>query len=236
MKTVAQVMSTLKKKGSEQTRKIYTRHGAPEDMFGCKVADMKVIAKQIKGNQDLALQLFETGNVDAMYLAGMVADGAKMNKTQLNRWAKATPWYFVSEYAVPGVVCESPHAHSLALKWIKAKKESVAACGWSTYAGILATRPDEDLDIHEIKSLLKQIEKEIDDQPGRVRYTMNGFVISAGTYVKELGKEAKATAKKIGKVEVDMGETSCKVPLATDYIAKVEKMKKVGKKRKTIKC
>ena len=65
---------------------------------------------------------------------------------------------------------------------------------------------------------------------------MNGFVISVGTYVKPLLKDAKATAKKIGKVEVDMGDTSCKVPLATDYIAKVEKAKKTGKKRKTVKC
>ena len=65
---------------------------------------------------------------------------------------------------------------------------------------------------------------------------MNGFVIAVGTYVKPLLKQAKATAKKIGKVDVQMGETSCKVPLATEYIAKVEKMGRVGKKRKTMKC
>lgn len=236
MNTVNQVMTALKKKGSAQTRKIYAKHGAPEDMFGCKVADMKVIAKQIKGNQELALELFETGNVDAMYLAGMVADGSQMNKTLLNKWAKASDWYFVSEYAVPGVVCESPHARDLALKWIKAKKGCVAACGWATYSGVIATRDDDELDLKEIKSLLKQVEKEIDGKVGRVKYTMNGFVISVGTYVKPLLKDAKATAKKIGKVEVDMGETSCKVPLATDYITKVEKAKKTGKKRKTVKC
>ena len=47
---------------------------------------------------------------------------------------------------------------------------------------------------------------------------------------------AQTTAKKIGKVEVDMVSTSCKVPLATEYIAKIETAKRVGKKRKTIKC
>ncbi len=59
---------------------------------------------------------------------------------------------------------------------------------------------------------------------------MNGFVISVGGYVKPLLKEAKAAAQEIGKVEVDMGETECKVPLATEYIAKMEKAGRIGKK------
>ena len=84
METVEEVMTALEKKGSEQTRKTFARHGAPEAMFGVKVADMKTIAKKIKGNQELALGLYETGNSDAMYLAGMVADGSQMTKKQLD--------------------------------------------------------------------------------------------------------------------------------------------------------
>jgi hypothetical protein len=72
--------------------------------------------------------------------------------------------------------------------------------------------------------------------PNRVRYQMNNFVISVGCYVQALLAEAKAAAKKIGPVEVDMGDTACKTPLATDYIAKVESMGRLGRKRKTLKC
>jgi len=63
---------------------------------------------------------------------------------------------------------------------------------------------------------------------------MNGFVISVGTYVKPLLAEAKAVAGRLGKVEADMGDTACKIPLATEYIAKVETAGKVGQKRKTL--
>ena len=80
MDTVEQVMTELKKKGSEQTRKTYRLHGAPEDMFGVKIGDLKVIAKKIKGQQTLACELYDTGNIDAMYLAGIVADGSQMTK------------------------------------------------------------------------------------------------------------------------------------------------------------
>jgi hypothetical protein len=159
-----------------------------------------------------------------------------MTKTQLNAWANQSTWYMISEYTVPGVATESKHARELALKWIKSKKENVASAGWCTYAGILATRPDEELDLAEIKGLLHHVADNIHKAPNRVRYTMNGFVIAVGGYVKRLLTEAKATAKKIGVVEVNMGPTACKVPFAPDYIAKMESADRIGKKRKTMKC
>ena len=236
MATVNSILSALKAKGSAQTRKIYARHGAPDDMFGVKVGDLKVIAKQIRGEQQLACELYETGNSDAMYLAGIVADGSQMTKKQLDSWARNATWYMLSEYTVPGVAAESAHARDLALKWIKAKKPSVAASGWSTYAAYVGVAPDDALDLDEIQDLLDKVVAEIETAANRVRYTMNGFVISVGAYVKPLLKSAKAAAKSIGTVSVDMGETECKVPLATEAIAKIEKMGRVGKKRKTAKC
>lgn len=236
MTSVTQIIAQLKQQGTAQTRKTYARHGAPDDMFGVKVGDLKVIAKKIKGNQTLACELYETGNSDAMYLAGMVADGSQMSKKQLDTWARTATWCMLAEYTVPGVATESPYARELALKWIKSKNASVASTGWCTYAGLVATSPDDALDLTEIKGLLDQVVKQIDKAPDRIRYTMNGFVISVGCYVQPLLRQAKAAAKKLGVVAVDMGETACKVPLATAYIEKVEAMGRIGKKRKTMKC
>ncbi len=236
MNTVKQVLTELKKKGSEQTRKTFERHGAPDNMFGVKVADLQVIAKKIKGNQDLALELFETGNADAQYLAGIVADGSQFTKKQLDSWAKNASWHMIGEYPVAWIASESPHARDMAMKWIKAKKSSIASAGWCTYSGIVAINADDDLDQKEIKALLKQVETGLAKADNRVRYTMNGFVIAVGSYVPSLTKQAKATAKKLGKVEVDMNGTACKVPDAVTYIEKVEKAGRLGKKRKTIKC
>jgi 3-methyladenine DNA glycosylase AlkD len=236
MNTVDQVLKELKSRGDEQTRKTFARHGAPKDSYGVKISELKIIAKKIKGNQQLACDLYDSGNSDAMYLAGLVADGSQMSKKQLESWAEKAAWHTQSHFTVPWVAAESPFARELALKWIKSKKESIASTGWCTYTGILATKPDEELDLAEIDQLLTQIEKNIHSAPNYVRYVMNGFVIAVGTYVKPLLKRAKAVAKAIGAVEVDMGDTACKVPLATEYIAKVEDAGKVGKKRKTNKC
>ncbi len=237
MKTIKQVMAALEKAGNPLRIQTYTNHGAPKgQMFGVSVADMKVIAKQIKGQQELAYELFETGNGDAQYLAGMVANGSPMTKRLLDQWARKAVWQMVSEYTVPWVVTESDHASSLALKWMTAKKESVATSGWNSYSGHVTVTPDEELDLDEVENLLEEVEGGIDSAMNRVKYTMNGFVIAVGTYVKPLSKRAKAMARKLGKVDVQMGGTSCKVPLALEAITKAEKAGRAGKKRKTIKC
>jgi 3-methyladenine DNA glycosylase AlkD len=238
MPTAASIMSELKKKGKESTRKIYARHGmATDNMFGVSVADLKVIAKTIKAQQALACELYATGNLDAMYLAGMVADGSKMSAKELNAWAEgAANLQMIAEYTVPWVTVENPQGRELALQWMKSKKERVACSGWCAYSGLVATMPDEALDLSEIKNLLGEVVKGIKGAHNRVRYTMNGFVIAVGTYVKPLLKEAKAAARQIGEVSVDVGETACNVPLATAYIEKVEAAGRAGKKRKTIRC
>ncbi len=238
MATVASIMAELKKKGTAQTRKIYARHGmATDNMFGVSVADLKLIARKIKGQQALAMELYATGNVDAMYLAGMIADGGLMTKAELNAWAEgAANLQMIAEYTVPWVTVDNPHARELALQWMKSKKERVATSGWCAYSGLVATQADEALDLAEIEDLLNIVVREINSAQNRVRHTMNGFVIAVGSYVKPLLKQAKAAARQIGAVSVNMGETACKVPLATAYIEKIEAAGRVGQKRKTIRC
>jgi 3-methyladenine DNA glycosylase AlkD len=231
-------MADLKKKGTEKGRNMYARHGMPaEQVFGVSIADLKGIAKGIAGEQALACDLYETGMMDAMYLAGLVADGSQMTKTQLDKWATgASNLQMISEYTVPWVAVENPNGRDMALKWIKAKEERVAASGWCTYSGILATTEDADLDLKEIEDLLNKVVKEIGGAPNRVRHAMNNFVIAVGVSVKPLSKKAMDAAQAIGAVSVNMGGTACKVPLATAEIKKAEAAGKVGKKRKTIRC
>lgn len=238
MPTAASVMAGLKKKGSEKMRKMYARHGmATERVFGVSVADLKIIAKTIKGQQALACELYETGNLDAMYLAGMVADGSQMSSKQLNGWAEgAANLQMISEYTVAWVAVENPDARELAIRWIKSKKERMACSGWCTYAGLVAIKPDGELDVAEIEGLLGTIAKEIKGAQNRVRYTMNNFVIAVGTYVKPLLKQAKACARQIGAVSVDLGDTACEIRPAAAHIEKMEASGRVGKKRKTIRC
>ncbi|HLU22463.1 MAG TPA: DNA alkylation repair protein [Bacillaceae bacterium] len=234
--TYEEIMIKLEELGSEQTKKIYQNHGVKEPYFGVKIGDLKKLVKYVKKDHDLALKLFESGNHDAMYLAGLSVNPKLMTKETLQNWAQQAYWYMVAEYTVAQVTAESDFALELAREWMESEEEMIAVSGWSTYANYLSITPDENLDVEEIRSLLNQVRNTIHEERNRVRYVMNSFVLAVGTYVEELNEEAKQVAESIGKVHVDVGNTACKVPLAIDYIKKVEAKNRVGMKRKTCIC
>lgn len=234
--TYEEIMQKLEELGSEQTKKVYLNHGVKEPFFGVKIGDLKKLVKFVKKDHDLALRLYNSGNHDAMYLAGLSVNPKMISKETLQDWAKKAYWYMPAEYTVAQVAAESNYALELAREWMKSEEEMVAVCGWSTYSNYVSITPDQELDIAEIRELLNQVKNTIHEERNRVRYVMNGFVISVGSYVPELTEEAKQVAEYIGKVHVDVGNTACKVPVAVGYIEKIESKNRVGMKRKTCIC
>lgn len=231
-----ELMQALASMSSEQTKSTYIRHGAKEPIFGVKIGDMKKLVKHVKKDQALALQLYESGNYDAMYLAGLSINPKMITKEQLQHWVERANWHAPAEYTVARVAAESPYAHDLAVEWIESPEELVAVCGWSTYANYVSIASDETLDIEEIRGYLAIVKDTIHGERNWVRYVMNTFVISVGAYVEALTEDARAVAEMIGKVHVDVGNTACKVPIATNYINKIEEMGRIGSKKKTCIC
>src|SRR3954469_22275341 len=104
--TVQTIMAELKAKGNEGVKKILLKHGIKEPFFGVKVSDLKSIQKKIKKDYQLAKDLYATGNADAMYLAGLIADDEKMTKKDLQTWVKQAVSGNICEYTVPWVTAE----------------------------------------------------------------------------------------------------------------------------------
>src|SRR5215212_6646568 len=107
--TAKDIVAELKKYASAQTKKTWMTHGAKEPCLGVKVEDMKKIQKRVKMDYQLALDLYDTGIADAMYLAGLIADDAKMTKKDLQKWIESANGEWVSEFMVPWVASGSPH-------------------------------------------------------------------------------------------------------------------------------
>jgi 3-methyladenine DNA glycosylase AlkD len=234
--TARAILAKLKPLGSEGYRRVLAKHGVKEPVYGVKIEELKKIKRSVKTDHRLAMELFETGVYDGMYLAGLIADDAKMTPADFRLWlarANSAPLF---SFTIPWVAAGSPHGRALALEWIESGTEDVAVAGWSTLGGLVSVADDAALDLAELKSLLTRVATTIHDQPNGVRYAMNGFVIAVGSYLKPLTPAALAAAKQMGAVSVDMGDTSCKVPGASQYIEKVKQRGSIGKKRKTVKC
>lgn len=234
--TVSTIMAELKAKGNEGIKKILLNHGVKEPFFGVKVEDLKLIQKKVKKEYQLAKDLYATGNADAMYLAGLIADEQKMTKADLTTWVKQAVSNNISEYTVPWIAAESNFGFELAMEWIDAKEEHIAAAGWATLASLVTITPDSELNLDAYKKLLARVEKNIQKANNRVRSKMNTFLMAVGCHVIALSNDAVTSATKIGQLQINVDGTACKVPYAVDYINKAKAKGTIGKKKKMARC
>jgi len=215
--TLAETMKALEKAGSAQTRKTYARHGAPEPMFGVSYAALKALVKKIKVDHELALGLWKSGNFDARNLALKIADPARMSAKELERWVSECGGPFLGRY-VAMLAAEGPHAPALAKAWLKSKNYAQRAAAWAL-VGHLAWRDAATSDAWLLERL-GEIEKKIHAADNAEREAMNQALITIGCRSAALKKAALASAKRIGTVDVDHGDTACKTP---DAAAAIEK-------------
>jgi 3-methyladenine DNA glycosylase AlkD len=235
--TAKEILAELKAMGSANYKRLlFDNYGVKEPCYGVKIGDMKKIQKRIKKDYQLALDLYDTGNYDAMYLAGLIADDERMTKADLRRWVGKSNAGALCGATVPWVAAGSSHGRELALEWIESEKNHVAAAGWLTLSGLVAIKDDTQLDLAELKQLLLRVQKTIHKAPDTVRFAMNAFVIAVGSYVKSMTDLAIQIGQSIGKVTADLGNNDCQIPFAPEYILKVKKRGTIGKKRKTVKC
>ncbi|HEX5616557.1 MAG TPA: DNA alkylation repair protein [Acidimicrobiia bacterium] len=218
-----EVLAELEALGSEQTRRIYARHGVSPPLFGVKFGDLARLFKRIGRNHELALSLWATGNHDARVLACKLAEPERITVAQSNAWVRTCDNYVLME-AVAAAIADAPIAKSRAANWRDRTGEWVASAGWCIVAH-LATRGDL-LSDSECRALLGQIGREIHTRPNRVRHEMNLALIAIGTRGGALEREAVRVATKIGPVTVDHGTTGCTTPDAVGYLAKVAQRRK----------
>jgi len=236
MMIAQEILDELRPLGSDSYKRVIFKHGVKEPCFGVKISDLQIFVKRIKKDYKLGLELYDTGVYDAMYLAGLIADDEKMTKKDLARWVSKAYCPVLCSATVACVAAGSTHAWELGIEWIDSKKPLVAIVGWSTLASFIAITDDNLLELSSIKKLLQRVQKSIHQEPDLVRYQMNSFVIAVGSYIQSLTDLAIKTAGKIGPVTADLGDNSCKVPFAPEYIEKVRQRGTIGKKRKSAKC
>jgi 3-methyladenine DNA glycosylase AlkD len=233
---VQAVLQELELLSSERTKKIYMQQGAHEPLFGVATGAMKPIAKKIKANQVLADELYATGNYDAMYLAGMIADPKSMTEADFNRWMEGANFYMISDFIVAVTLAETDLAQAVSDRWIATGKELYVSAGYSCYCWLLGNRKDEEFNREKLYAMLETVEKTIHSNPDRAKYAMNNFVSTVGVSYIPLHEKAVSVANTIGTVDVFRANTKCRVPVAADEIKKAVDKGRLGFKRKNVRC
>jgi 3-methyladenine DNA glycosylase AlkD len=230
------VMEELEALGKERTKKMYISNGAKEPLFGVATGAMKPIAKKIKINQPLAEELYATGNYDAMYFAGIIADPKGMTESDYERWMDGAYFYMLSDYVVAVTLAEADISQDVADKWIASGEELRMSAGWSCYCWLLGNRKDHEFSESKLASMLQLVEKTITDSPERTKASMMNFIYTVGISYLPLHEMAVETAKVVGTIEIKREKKKSSFVNAYENILKEVDRGKLGFKRKYVRC
>ncbi|WP_066399420.1 DNA alkylation repair protein [Neobacillus mesonae] len=230
------VMQELEALGKERTKKMYISNGAHEPLFGVATGAMKPIAKKIKINQPLADELYATGNYDAMYFAGIIADPKVMTESDFDRWMDGAYFYMLSDYVVAVTLAEADIAQEVADNWISSGDELRMSAGWSCYCWLLGNRQDVEFSESKISNMLDMVKNTIYDSPERTKSAMNNFLYTVGISYLPLHEKAVETAKAVGPVEIKREKKKSSFLNAYESIQKEVDKGRLGFKRKYVRC
>lgn len=215
---------------------MYISNGAQEPLFGVATGAMKPITKKIKINQRLAEELYSTGNYDAMYFAGIIANPKAMSESDFDRWMDGAYFYMLSDYVVAVTLSESDFAQDVADKWIASGDELRMSAGWSCYCWLLGNRLDNEFSENKISDMLEIVKNTIHDSPERTKSAMNNFLYTVGISYLPLHEMAVETAKEVGTVEVKRDKKKSSFLNAYESIHKEIDRGRLGFKRKYVRC
>lgn len=191
---VNEILARLKSLGNNTRRAHNTKSGAPDNQFGVKLGDIRVIARQIKTDHELALKLWDTGNVEAQLLATLVIKPQSLSADELDTLTRSTTCAQVADWLNAYVVAQHPEKEMLREKWMKAKDRWAARAGWN----LTASRINKGADDLDLPALLDRIEKELPKAKPEVQWTMNNTLAAIGIHHPQHRQRAIGIGETIG--------------------------------------
>jgi 3-methyladenine DNA glycosylase AlkD len=212
--TREQALKQLESLGNETTRKHNARWGAGDNQFGVKHGDIRALAKKLQANPELAVPLWETGNVDAQLLAALLIKPNALSATQVDRLVRSVSFAHVADWLVSYVVKPHPDKETLRQTWMADDDRWAARAGWSLTAERVVKSPDG----LDLPALLDRIESEMGGADPVVQWTMNSALAEIGIHFPNLRTRAVAIGEALGVYRDYPCSKGCTSPFAPVWI------------------
>jgi len=232
--TVKEILKELESLGSEARRKHNAKTGpdgvpgAPLDkQFGCKTGDIRKLAKKIKTDDELALKLWKTGNIDAQMLAILIMEPKELSAKELDTMVREVRFAWVAEWLHSYVVAKHPEKDALREKWMKKSEKDgwAARAGWHHTASKINNpgKGEDGVDLGGLEALLDRIEKEMPKAKPETQWTMNNTLAAIGIKHAKHRKRAIAIGEKLGIYRDYPVSKGCTSPFAPLWIEEMVK-------------
>ncbi len=217
--TVKEILAELQSLGNEKMMAINTKAGAGKNQFGVKMGDIRNIAKKLKTNHELGLQLWNAGNIEAQFLAILIMKPDLLTAKQLDTMVQQIDFTHVADWFSSYILKDHPAKEELRIQWLKSKNKWALRAGWSLMAGKIA-RDARELDLD---ALLKQLQKEMPKAVPEVQWTMNFALAYIGIHHPAYRKKALSIGEELGIYRDYPVSKGCTSPFAPIWINEIVK-------------
>lgn len=212
--TLKETLAQLKAFSNDTMRAQNIKRGASGNQFGVKMGDIRTLAKKIKANHALALELWDTENIDARFLSTLLIDPKKLSHDDINRMVKSEKFTQVADWLYTNVIKNYPEHEALRKEWMRSKDVMCARAGWSLTSGCVNRNPD----VLDFPAVLYRIESEMPKAAPEVQWTMNTTLAQIGINFPEYRKRALAIGEKLGIYKDYPVPKGCTSPFAPIWI------------------
>lgn len=220
--TPKQALTRLEALGSERMRAQNAKRGVAGDQYGVKMGDIRALAKEIKLDHTLALQLWETGVLEARLLAVLLMKPKELSAEELDQLVRSNRELPVSDWLNSYIVKKHPGKEALRIEWMKASHPMALRAGWSLTAERIEKSPDG----LDLKALLDRIEAELADAAPEPQWTMNNALAAIGIHCPRHRKRALAIGERLGVYRDYPTSAGCTSPFAPEWIGEMVRRQK----------
>ena len=182
--TLQEALDALKALGNESVRVHNRKFGAGDNQYGAKLGDIRKLAAQMKADHQSAMDLYDSGIIDAQLLAILLIKPKKLSLDELDRIVRAATFSQVADWVNAYLVKEHPEKEALRVRWMADADPWAARAGWGLTSGRVARSP-EGIDL---TALLDRIEAEMPTAPAPTQWTMNSCLANIGIHHPALRK------------------------------------------------
>lgn len=212
--TVTEILTKLEAMGNEKVRLHNIKYGAHNNQFGVKMGDIRAMANKIKTDHKLAKALWETGNIDARFLATLIIDSKQLSIAELDDMARSERFTQVIDWLYAYVIKEHPDNEQLRQQWLQDKNPMAARLGWSLNTGRVTRKPGG----LDLPAILDRIEAEMPGAPPEVQWTMNTTLAQIGIHHPDYRDRAIAIGERLGIYRNYPVSKGCTSPFAPIWI------------------
>jgi 3-methyladenine DNA glycosylase AlkD len=209
-----EVLSRLKALGLEKVRAHNAKFGAGENQFGVKMGDLRALAKELGTNHDLGLELWQTGNLEAMLLATLIIRPKLISAEDLEEMVRIATYSQVADWLGTNVIKVHPQKEELRQRWMASNEDMTLRAGWSLTTERVIKSPDG----LNLEGLLDRIDSEMGGLPETVQWTMNYCLAQIGILFPAHRDRALAIGEKLGVFRDFPTSKGCTSPFAPTWI------------------